>query len=363
MNKIALMIASSLFLSTVGVSYGKEINVVTYGGSWGEAQQRAMFDPFTEQTGIKVNVIPNSDYALSSLRAQSLADNNLWDVINLRPEAISIACLEGLLENFDIDEVLLPSTNGILPSQDFFNEFQVDCGAPQILYSIQFGYNKDAYGDNPPTTVADVFDIEKFPGKRGLQNRPFNNLEWALIADGVNREEVRDILATNEGLDRAFSVMDRIKNHIVWWDKAATGIQHLVSGEVDIAANYNGRFWTAMQEEGVNLDVIWDHQIYTVTNWVVPTGQMSPEVIEFLQFTTSTETLANISRLITYGPARRSSVSLNEGNWTHFDTGVDMQFAMPTYSDNMDTAFSRDGEWWSTHGERILERWDMWMLQ
>jgi len=36
---------------------------------------------------------------------------------------------------------------------------------------------------------------------------------------------------------------------------------------------------------------------------------------------------------------------------------------MPTYADNMATAFGRDGAWWAEHGERVNERWEQWLLQ
>lgn len=357
-----IFLAATIALSTSAAA-ADSINVVTYGGSWLEAQKRAMFDPFTEATEIEINVIPNSQYALGALRAQVESGNVEWDVINLRPEAITQACDEGLLENFNMDEVLAPAPDGTPASADFFADFVEPCGAPQILYSIQFAFNTDTYGANGPQTVADVFDVEKFPGKRGLQKRAYNNLEWALIADGVDRSVVRDVLATDEGLDRAFAMMDKIKDHIVWWDKAATGIQQIASGEVDIAANYNGRFWTASVIENQPIQAIWDHQIYTVTDWVVVKGRLTDDVKAFLRSTTSPEALADISKIISYGPARKSSVELNTGNWINPDNGQDMTSAMPTFADNMSTAFGRDGAWWAEHGERINERWEAWLLQ
>ena len=358
-----ILIVGFLILSNFKDIIAKEVNVVTYGGSWQSAQERAMFKPFTSKTGITVNVIPDSDYAFGKLRTQVESKNITWDVINLRPEAIAQACDEGLIEKFNIDEVLSSAPDGTLPSKDFFTEFQVPCGAPQILFSIQFAYNTKKYGNNGPKTIVDVFDVKKFPGKRGLQKSAVNNLEWALIADGVNRAKVREVLATEKGIERAFAMMDRIKGHIIWWENAATGIQQLASGEVDIAANYNGRFWTASVVEGQPIKAIWDHQIYTVSNWVVVKGRMTPEVREFLRSSTSTTSLAAISKIISYGPARRSSIAMNKGNWNNLDNGQDMTSAIPTYADNMNTAFGRDGQWWADNGERINKRWEAWLLK
>ena len=48
---------------------------------------------------------------------------------------------------------------------------------------------------------ADFFDLERFPGKRGLPKGARRNLEWALMADGV---ELNNIYQTLEsGHERA----------------------------------------------------------------------------------------------------------------------------------------------------------------
>ena len=42
-------------------------------------------------------------------------------------------------------------------------------------------------GDQP-STIADFWNVDKFPGRRGLRKVPRVNLEWALMADGVAGE-------------------------------------------------------------------------------------------------------------------------------------------------------------------------------
>ena len=82
-----------------------------------------------------------------------------------------------------------------------------------------FAYNTEAFPDGGPQTIADIWDLEKFPGTRALQKIPQKNLEWALIADGVSPDEVYDVLATQEGQDRAFDKLDEIKDHVIWWSR------------------------------------------------------------------------------------------------------------------------------------------------
>ena len=87
-----------------------------------------------------------------------------------------------------------------------------------------------------PTSWADFFDIAKFPGKRGLRKGPKYALEFALIADGVAPTDVYTVLATPEGVDRAFAKLDTIKkrHHLVGIRRAADPASRLRRGRDDL---------------------------------------------------------------------------------------------------------------------------------
>ena len=79
---------------------------------------------------------------------------------------------------------------------------------------------------------ADFWDVAKYPGKRGLHRGVRGNLEFALIADGVSPGDVYKVLATSEGVDRAFRKLDQLKPYIVWWQDDAEAARILASGDV-----------------------------------------------------------------------------------------------------------------------------------
>lgn len=58
--------------------------------------------------------------------------------------------------------------------------------------------------------MQDGFDTECFPGRRGLRATPRNNLGWGLMADGAAPGNIHDVLATSEGIDRAFASPEMI---------------------------------------------------------------------------------------------------------------------------------------------------------
>ena len=108
--------------------------------------------------------------------------------LNKKAEAQDIAVLRS-----PTGFAMAPAPDGTPASEDFFEGFltpgDTNCFIPQIVYSTTFGFRSDEFEGDQPATIADVFDLEKFPGKRSLEKKPIGNLEWALIADGVRPQK------------------------------------------------------------------------------------------------------------------------------------------------------------------------------
>jgi len=51
-----------------------------------------------------------------------------------------------------------------------------------------------------------------------MRKTPRNNLEWALMADGVPADGVYAELRTDDGVDRAFDKLETIRDNIRWWE-------------------------------------------------------------------------------------------------------------------------------------------------
>ena len=164
-----------------------QLNVVSWGGAYQESQREAFFKPFAKDTSTKIT---EEEYngEIAKIRAMVQSNSVTWDVIDIDTQTALAACAEGILETIDWKKL------GLDRSKFIGGDLQ-DCAVPNIVYATVFAY--DTTKLNPgPTTIADLFDLKKFPGKRGLQNNPFVNLEWALIADGVPQADVYKVLNT-----------------------------------------------------------------------------------------------------------------------------------------------------------------------
>ena len=360
-GKWSLTFVCAAFLVCVSqvVLAGREITVVSWGGPYEESQLLAYFRPFTAQTGIGIR-IERYNGGLAELRRQIEKGPVTWDVVDMTMADNRTACEQGLLESFD-HSVLLPAPDGTPAHRDFIDGSLTECGVTQIVYAMVVAYNSRAFPGEKPERLRDIFDLERFPGKRALRRTPEANLEWALMSYGVPRQDLYRLLSTERGLRLAFRRLEAIRDHIIWWVDISDPVELLTSGEAVIASNYNGRLFDAAVVQGHPIDIIWDAQVYEMGVWGIPRGTPRREdAINFIRFATGTQPLAEQARYIAFGPARKSSMKLVS---THAVTGVDMRPPMPTFPANFETAILKDTEWYASLHDRIQARFDDWLAK
>ena len=187
-------------IAVSGVALANDMTIVSWGGAYSKSQQRAYHDPYMKlNPGVNIINDESAAEAVAKLRAMAEAGNTTWDVVDVVAADAIRLCDEGLAMEIDHDAMLAAAPDGTPASEDFGDLLVSDCFIPQIVYSTTVGYRTDMVGDNPPTDICAIFDLEGYPGKRSLEKRPINNMEWALICDGVAFDDVYEVLATAEG--------------------------------------------------------------------------------------------------------------------------------------------------------------------
>lgn len=352
-----ILLASTALVVTAGIAAAGELTVVSWGGAYTKSQVEAYHKPWTALTG---NTILSEDYSggLAEIKAQVETGNVSWDIVDVELSDAVRGCDEGLLHVLD-HSILPPAPDGTPAVDDFLPGTLHECAVANIIWSTIFAYDSSVL-ENGPTTVGDFFDLEAFPGKRGLRKNPKANLEMALAADGVPSDEIYDVLNTPEGIDRAFAKLDTIKDSVVWWEAGAQPPQLLADGEVVMTTAYNGRIFNAVAAESKPFNIVWDAQVWDLDLWVIPKGTPNLELaLDFLAFSTATEQLAAQASWISYGPARRSSSPLVGSYAT--DVTIDMNEHMPTAPANFGTAIQNDFEFWADNADELNERFNAWL--
>jgi putative spermidine/putrescine transport system substrate-binding protein len=335
------------------------ITVVSWGGAYTKSQVEAYHKPWAQATG---NTVVSEDYSggLAEVKAQVESGNVTWDVVDVELSDALQGCDEGILE--EIDASTLPAApDGTPATEDFMDGALGDCAVGNIVWSTLYAYDKTKF-DTAPTTMADFFDLEKFPGKRGMRKIGKAMLEMALMGDGVPAEDVYDLMSTPAGIDRAFAKLDTIKDHVVWWEAGAQPPQLLADGEVTMTIVWNGRIFNAIASEGQPFGLVWDGQIYDLDLFVIPKGSKNKEAaLDFVRFATDTQRLADQASWIPYGPVRASSIP-KIGTF-HSDASIKMIDHMPTTEAALKNALQNDFEFWADNGEELNERFNAWLAK
>ncbi|UZJ43838.1 ABC transporter substrate-binding protein [Marinimicrobium sp. C6131] len=346
--KVMVITALTLSLSAFGAAAQDELNVVSWDGAYVKSQILGFIRPYEDETGTRVNVIQYTG-GIEEIRRQVRAWNVKWDVVDLELFDAIRACEEGLLEPIDPDS-LPAAPDGTPATEDFISVSLTPCGVGNVVGSTVVSYSREQFEEGPKT-LEDFFDLKQFPGRRGLRRSPQGNLEWALVADGVSRDNVYDVLSTEAGVDRAFNVLNRIKPYIEWWEEGEEAVRLLETGQVVMSSVYSGRVDDAVQR-GEPLEIVWDHQVWFYDVWGIPRhGRNTERAMDFLKYATSTESLAAQARYIPYGPVRQSSLALLE---------PELRKRLPTSEQNLKTAIELDAHWWSKNLDRIAPRFERW---
>jgi len=357
------LLATTALTVAAGAALAQDMTIVSWGGAYSKSQLKAYHEPYSAKTGVNIINDDSSAEAVAKLRAMNEAGNITWDVVDVVASDAIRLCDEGLALEIDPATQLAPAPDGTSAADDFGDLMVSSCFIPQIVYSTTFGYRTDLVGDTPPSDVCAVFDLETYPGKRSLEKRPINNMEWALLCDGVAKSDVYDVLATDEGQNQALAKLDTIKDSVVWWSAGADTPQLLADGEVIMGSTYNGRLFSVIEEQKQPVAMLWDAQVFDLDGWIIPAGlseERKQRALDYIYFATDTQRLADQAKYISYGPARASSAPLVG---KHADLGIEMAPHMPTDPNNAKNTFLYNYEFWADYRDDIDSKFQAWLAQ
>jgi putative spermidine/putrescine transport system substrate-binding protein len=222
-------------------------------------------------------------------------------------------------------------------------------GMVTSTFSTVIAYRTDKFGGKKPQSWADFWDLKAFPGPRALQDSPVQNLEFALLADGVPADKLYPL-----DVERAFKKLDQIKKSVVtWWSTGAQQVQLLVDGEAVMGTVWNGRV-PPLKKEGKPVDIIWNGGALQLSYWAVPKGAKNPkEAMRYMATRLDPEKGAELVKDSPYpGFAPGLIEKLSE----------DVAKLLPIHPDNVKLQYTFSPEYWSEHRPKLTERWAAWLL-
>ena len=337
-------------LASPAPTLADELTAASWGGAYQESQRKAYYEPYMAEMGI-TELEDEWSGELSQIRVQVETGSYKWHVVDVETDHVLAGCDEGVLEPIDWDA--LGGMDRFVPGSAW------ECGVGTISWATVYAYDADnlpaEWNGQVPTTMVDFFDLEKFPGKRGMYKSPKFNLEFALIADGVPAAEVYKALSEPGGIDRAFAKLDTIKDQVVWWEAGAQAPQLLADKQVGMTTAWNGRVYGANVTDGRNFVIVWDGQGTDYDYWVIPKGHPEKDkAMAFIVYASRADVMKNQSKYISYGPTVKDALPL---------ISPDILMHLPTAPENTKNWFWVDGQWWADHREELTERFTAWLAQ
>ena len=295
------LVASSLAVTAPAFAEG-EVVFSSWGGSFQDALRSAMLDPAAKK--LNVTVKEDTTNGIQDVRAQITAGAVAWDVTEQDLPSCETLSREGSLEPIDYSIV---DTTGI--PKELIHENYIGF----INFTKVIAYRKDTFGDNGPSNWAEFWDLENFPGKRGMHGKVNYNLEAALMADGVPMQEVYETLATDAGRERAWTKLEKIAPEVtVWYRGGSQSAQLLRDGEVDAIHMGHNRVESVIAS-GIDVTYAFDGGTMDVDCLLVPKGAPNVEnAMRLINELLSAEAQARLAVTMPLGPVNTGA----------FDTGI-----------------------------------------
>jgi putative spermidine/putrescine transport system substrate-binding protein len=299
---LTLTMGLGIGAGNVAIAAGDSVTFASWGGSFQDAIRSSMLAPAASKLNITVK--EDTTNGIQDVRAQITAGAVAWDVTEQDLPSCETLSREGSLEPIDYSIV---DTTGI--PKELIHENYIGF----INFTKVIAYRKDAFGDNGPSNWAEFWDLEKFPGKRGMHGKVNYNLEAALMADGVPMAKVYDTLATDEGMARAWAKLGEIAPEVtVWYRGGSQSAQLLRDGEVDVIHMGHNRVESVINS-GIDVAYAFDGGTMDVDCLLVPKGAPNVEnAMRLINELLSAEAQARLAVTMPLGPVNTGA----------FDTGI-----------------------------------------
>lgn len=314
----------------------RSIAVTCWGGDYEKAIRSCFAEPFTKETGIAVSLVNNAD--LAKMKVQVDSKNVQWDVFDSVGPQITAGARQGMWE--DIDPKIVDRSDLLSPGgKDYVGTYLFGGGVAYDPKRVPEGRR--------PQNLKDFWDVQRFPGRRGLRTRISETLEMALIADGVAPDKLYPM-----DIERGFKALDRIKPSVKKWiETTPETITLVTSNEIDYSYTYMSRVFPA-QRAGLSVAMATGQTINSLEYLAVPKHTKNKEAaMRYVAFCLRADRQAAFANTVFFAPNVRKAVPL---------VAAESRQYMPDVL-NPANVIMNDA-WWSDKYEALQKRFTEWML-
>ncbi|MGH7745642.1 MAG: extracellular solute-binding protein [Candidatus Dormibacteria bacterium] len=325
----------------IGKSAGETVTFSTYGGSLDQTLRDAYLQPFTDATGIKVQLTSNASLATLKLQVQS--GHPQLDLMVVVGSDYDTAVSQNLLE-----PVVFTHLDEMVSTMTKKYGFQYNTYAWGIVWS------REGIGTAPPPrTWADFWDMKRYPGQRSLYDNlsDGSTLEAALIADGVPLNKLYPL-----DVPRALRSLDKLgKSNIVWYSTNQQPIQQITSGATVLATAFNGRVFLSNKNQGTHLEFVPNQSALGGSYLAVLKGAPNKDAaVQLLNsIATNSQGCVKFAEASRYGCVDKAAYRLMSST---------LQSQLPGSPQFAKLSFVKDTKWWSENLNATTQQFKRWQL-
>ncbi|MDO9525525.1 MAG: extracellular solute-binding protein, partial [Gemmobacter sp.] len=256
-------------------AHADEVVYATTGGAMRDTLEEHFYEPFLKESGTEI--IPfDIEVPDQWARAEGMArtGNIEFDIVTATgPDLVEKT---DILMEMPCDAMENVKAFGLPGACETY-------GLARTTGGMLIAYDTSVFTGAVPATWADFWNVEAFPGPRGLPDT--GDRDWwlpvvALLADGVAKEDVFPL-----DLDRAYAKLDEIRPHVAVWWKTGSQVQQIMRDkEVVMTMAYSGRA-LGVVKEGNSFAMSWDNALKDTGYFAILKNSPNPEgAVKFLDF-------------------------------------------------------------------------------
>ena len=323
-----------------GAKSSKTLVVRDSGGAYGEALKKAVYTPFTQETGITVQAV---NLQGTQMLAQIKQGRPQFDLINNSMMDHAKFVAQDALETLDTDRIKSLKSAKIPEGQI------TDHAVAHSFYGQCIAYRTDAFGGRKPESWADFWDTKAFKGSRSMCNPDADlpELEFALLADGVPMDKLYPL-----DVDRAFKVLSRLRPDIKkFWDSGPLPGVLLSREEVTMSTVWDGRI-ADLQKQGIPVERQLNGIRRQFQGYAIAKGAANADAAyQFMGYALRPEVAAALAKTFPSNP----SSPVAYGKLTE-----DERNALSGAPKYYDKGFDVDVDWWLKNEAAVSKRWLEW---
>ena len=271
----------------------KEVVLVNYGGAAMKAFDEAYVQPFAAQGGRIV--LDGSGPLNGKILTMVQSRNVTWDICDCGVTTLAELGPRNALEKIDYS---------IVDKSKVASEFAYENGVVNYMFSSVLAWDTAKIKETP--TLADFFDLKKYPGRRMLRKDSQAMLELCLIADGVPRDQLYPL-----DVKRAFAKLATIKKDVLYWNSGAESQSLMRDGECVMGLLWHTRANVLKGETNNRIAYTFKDGLLQPGLWVVPKNNPAgPEAFRAIASMQQPEGQVKLLTAMGNGPSNPAAQSM-----------------------------------------------------